>query len=365
MWSSNSPTEQTSLINGSTEPSAPYHGTHNDGPDSFSDRTCRFCLERDEPDTMIKPCLCTGTMRWVHRECLDRWRAVGGERSFTKCTECNFDYQFEVFMPHDESKISAAKTKFRLFVARDTLLIFLIIQIFIALLGYMTAEIDGDHGSHLRNLFPEIISSHYKTTYYLCGLVLFLALIGLVGSLLYCISKVNTDDSDQNRSDSSSMCDCVFDMCYPSRRTQRHHPNRRMRRRPGSGEYRAQTTTTSSTHFCCADCHGVNCDCCCDSCGNDCDCNCSGGGGGGGGNDGGALVFVLVIVFVFAVIGILVGLFAGSILIQKIIQRHFEIVERSCMTQQYLVKDLADVPDVELQQRMSVQPSAPPLPATW
>lgn len=44
---------------------------------------CRVCLSEDEvgqrkaqlPDPLLSPCLCNGTVKWVHRSCLERWRA--------------------------------------------------------------------------------------------------------------------------------------------------------------------------------------------------------------------------------------------------------------------------------------------------
>ena len=44
-------------------------------------------------DDLISPCLCSGTSKWVHRACLDRWRAVKHQTSaFTHCTECRFEF---------------------------------------------------------------------------------------------------------------------------------------------------------------------------------------------------------------------------------------------------------------------------------
>ena len=39
--------------------------------------TCRICLD-DETDRslVLAPCSCAGSQKWVHRACLDRWRAT-------------------------------------------------------------------------------------------------------------------------------------------------------------------------------------------------------------------------------------------------------------------------------------------------
>ncbi|CAF4624047.1 unnamed protein product [Rotaria sp. Silwood1] len=38
-------------------------------------KQCRICLDTDNPDDIISPCLCTGNSAYVHRTCLNYWRA--------------------------------------------------------------------------------------------------------------------------------------------------------------------------------------------------------------------------------------------------------------------------------------------------
>ena len=66
-------------------------------------RQCRICLADDDAahDPLIAPCSCAGTMKFVHRECLDQWRAQ--ERvplAFSHCPQCKFQYRTEL----DESQ---------------------------------------------------------------------------------------------------------------------------------------------------------------------------------------------------------------------------------------------------------------------
>lgn len=58
---------------------------------------CRICLDIDEPEKMISPCLCSGTSKWVHKKCLNRWRAlVPSEHENNKiCKECKGEYDYE------------------------------------------------------------------------------------------------------------------------------------------------------------------------------------------------------------------------------------------------------------------------------
>lgn len=52
---------------------------------------CRVCQCGSEgSEELLSPCLCKGSVRWVHRVCLDEWRGVGGRpaRRATSCELC-------------------------------------------------------------------------------------------------------------------------------------------------------------------------------------------------------------------------------------------------------------------------------------
>ena len=63
---------------------------------------CRICFEDASLNQVIAPCLCDGTSKYVHLECLNRWRNMN-QRAFFQCMECNFgynlvhDYPLEIF----------------------------------------------------------------------------------------------------------------------------------------------------------------------------------------------------------------------------------------------------------------------------
>eukprot|EP01065_Artemidia_motanka_P030297 TRINITY_DN3630_c0_g3_i1.p1 TRINITY_DN3630_c0_g3~~TRINITY_DN3630_c0_g3_i1.p1 ORF type:complete len:484 (+),score=89.52 TRINITY_DN3630_c0_g3_i1:83-1534(+) len=52
------------------------------------DATCRFCW--DSGPGLIAPCKCAGSVRWVHRQCLDYHRRTAGDASGCNC--CGFRY---------------------------------------------------------------------------------------------------------------------------------------------------------------------------------------------------------------------------------------------------------------------------------
>ena len=117
-------------------------------------------------DELISPCMCKGTQQFVHRSCLDHWRSIKAiffilvllrcscfrlsriclfpilfsydfnqsERilvilqegfAFSHCTTCKAQFHLKVSLFEDNSW---RKVKFRLFVARDVLLVFLAVQ---------------------------------------------------------------------------------------------------------------------------------------------------------------------------------------------------------------------------------------------
>ena len=68
---------------------------------------CRFCLEEkvdmdtsffetsllafSNEESFISPCLCRGTQKWIHRNCLDQWRRTSS-KARDKCNTCHFVY---------------------------------------------------------------------------------------------------------------------------------------------------------------------------------------------------------------------------------------------------------------------------------
>ncbi|XP_020251140.1 uncharacterized protein LOC109828579 isoform X2 [Asparagus officinalis] len=131
---------------------------------------CRICLEYDgEPgDELISPCMCKGTQQFVHRSCLDHWRSVKEGFAFSHCTTCKAQFHLRVEQIVDQSW---RQMKFRIFVARDVLLVFLAVQTAIATIGTFAYFLDKN-GS-FRNSFSDgwdrILSKHPIPFYYCLG----------------------------------------------------------------------------------------------------------------------------------------------------------------------------------------------------
>jgi E3 ubiquitin-protein ligase DOA10 len=64
------------------------------------DTCCRYCLTIDLPHNLISPCLCDGTSKYVHKNCLLTWlesRRNGAilpiyNRNLLKCEICQYNY---------------------------------------------------------------------------------------------------------------------------------------------------------------------------------------------------------------------------------------------------------------------------------
>ncbi|KAF5179965.1 RING/FYVE/PHD zinc finger superfamily protein [Thalictrum thalictroides] len=155
-----------------------------------SSACCRICLEYDgEPDEdLISPCMCKGTQQFVHRSCLDHWRSVKEGFAFSHCTTCKAQFHLRVEKLED---YSWRKTKFRIFVARDVLLVFLAVQTVISLLGGFAYLMDRN--GNFRNSFSDgwdrVLSKHPIPFYYCIGVIVLFAMLGFFGLIIHCTSS--------------------------------------------------------------------------------------------------------------------------------------------------------------------------------
>eukprot|EP01084_Bolivina_argentea_P106158 190057_1 len=143
-------------------------------------KSCRICYEIDRQDTMICPCLCSGDLKFVHRKCLDQYRAISvSNPAFTTCNTCTFDYIMEIERNH--GCLRSPKAVFRLRVAFDIFKIafcwFGTVSLF-AFILLMTKTKDTTQSAYLWG----------------CGIVF--ALIGIVGVVHGCVILM-TRDSNQ------------------------------------------------------------------------------------------------------------------------------------------------------------------------
>jgi len=141
------------------------------------EKECRNC-HTSGGDDLIAPCACSGSIRYVHRSCLNSWRAVSpNPNSFAQCDVCKNQY---VFNERPDLRASRVR-RFVLFVARDFLGAMFFVQCIIALLGLAAWGIDHS-GPTLRSVFPS--SWPMLGVYYVWGLFFFSLLAAIYGFVL-------------------------------------------------------------------------------------------------------------------------------------------------------------------------------------
>ena len=101
---------------------------------------CRICLSEDSETNLIAPCDCSGSSKWVHRECLDTWRGNQPKRPrFTECSSCKCKYRLHRVAPPGETK---RKIHCYLSVAIDVLIPILVVIIVVLIIGSLMAWYD-------------------------------------------------------------------------------------------------------------------------------------------------------------------------------------------------------------------------------
>ncbi|KAK0232968.1 hypothetical protein IW262DRAFT_1443940 [Armillaria fumosa] len=63
------------------------------------ERQCRICLDGADAERelgrLIRPCLCKGSISYVHIKCLQRWRnSSTAQSAFFSCPQCHYKYRF-------------------------------------------------------------------------------------------------------------------------------------------------------------------------------------------------------------------------------------------------------------------------------
>ena len=72
--------------------------------------TCRMCLAEDSASSMVAPCSCTGSQRYVHESCLRRWQSVLAEGRVNvgrgkTCSVCRVDFALTPLAVGTESRL--------------------------------------------------------------------------------------------------------------------------------------------------------------------------------------------------------------------------------------------------------------------
>jgi len=146
-------------------------------------KSCRYCLDSNEQHDFIIPCKCKGSIKYVHRKCLDEWRAsdVEGNR-FKQCDICKFNY----ILVKNETSSWIRYIKYILYISLDIILLFFIINFILCILSGIFYLLDFNSSI---KLFIGYNSSFI--CYYIFSLSMALLLIGFIGLQFIGIDNIN------------------------------------------------------------------------------------------------------------------------------------------------------------------------------
>ena len=104
--------------------------------------TCRICTgdEYSLEDPLIEPCNCSGSIKWVHKSCLDHWRSVN-RTNFSKCDICKYNYQTKD-IEVTKSMYYKQYLRYCLFMTRDISIAILVWLSISYMLGYISYKYD-------------------------------------------------------------------------------------------------------------------------------------------------------------------------------------------------------------------------------
>jgi len=135
---------------------------------------CRFCLESNNEEDLIVPCRCSGSMKFVHRYCLQEWRSQDvNSNNFIRCNQCLFEYELIDKISNSEK----CCISFCSFFESNKFIIFIFLQIFLILLSLFYKSIDTN-GTYLYKLFG--IHVEKSKEYYILSVITLLCPLTIV-----------------------------------------------------------------------------------------------------------------------------------------------------------------------------------------
>lgn len=161
---------------------------------------CRICFETDSTrdNPLISPCLCRGTSKYVHKNCIQHWREINHDTEyFWKCRECGYNYTLVKAYPKEtfiipEVYISELKTT-RVFSILHFIAFFLgfFVRVFDQTLYYPMLRILTNFEKPSGRLI-NFIQKHelYNIQYYFCVIILFSSILSYLSFFVKTIFKI-------------------------------------------------------------------------------------------------------------------------------------------------------------------------------
>ena len=142
--------------------------------DIIIDKECRICFETNNSNTLISPCLCDGSSKYIHKNCLYEWMTkTTSDDAKIRCMECNFVYKYETSYIQNILIINTILNyRYNLYI------IFSILNI---IYGYLLYLINNK-----KNILINIPNNNnIYSNYYFCGCLLQLIIFIISISIVY------------------------------------------------------------------------------------------------------------------------------------------------------------------------------------
>ena len=99
--------------------------------------SCKICYDNDYnySNPLISPCNCSGSVKWVHLQCLNQWRTVN-QNNFYNCDLCKYKYNL---IEKNLSKYDNYKRYFNYayYMIRDIIFSLIIYQLSALIIGFI------------------------------------------------------------------------------------------------------------------------------------------------------------------------------------------------------------------------------------
>jgi len=110
------------------------------------EKQCRICLDGTEAEfelgRLIRPCLCKGSMSYVHVKCLHRWRnSSTSKTAFFSCPQCHYQYHFA------RTRVVGIATNPFIIAAITSIIFTIIVLLSSFLTTYFVSSLDEPHYS--------------------------------------------------------------------------------------------------------------------------------------------------------------------------------------------------------------------------
>ena len=130
--------------------------------------TCYFCLEDDLQTNMITPCQCSGSIKYVHRVCLNDMRKKS-QKQFDGCTICKRSYKLRQILEETNWYFLYYYSKFTMLIIRDTIIVLFITNLIITGAAYLLYKYDEscDFCMGIKNRYENTELDYYIATIFM------------------------------------------------------------------------------------------------------------------------------------------------------------------------------------------------------